>query len=376
MARYDVAVVGAGILGLAHAWCLARRGLQVALFERHRRAHGASVRNFGMIWPIGQRPDTGRETALRSRHLWEQVAAEAGFWFRASGSLHVAYHDDEAATLREFVARYPYAGEWVEPEAARKLCPHLRMTGLRGGMYSPTEATVDPREAVARLVDHLSARYRVDAFFGTPVLGYESGRVATPSGTFAANRMIACIGDDLDGPFAAPFRADGLIVTKLQMLRSTPHPERTLGPMLAGGLTLRHYPVFADLPSLAAVRDRVQRENPEFDRWGIHVLVSQNGAGELILGDSHLYGDDITPFDDPAIDQAILDYLSTFLDWPDLRIAARWNGQYAKHPSEPWLIRAMTSDAVLVTGVGGAGMTLAFGLAERVTQHMLGEALD
>ena len=51
--NYDLLVVGAGIVGMAHAYEAKKRGLSVAIVEQNTRCTGASIRNFGFITVSG-----------------------------------------------------------------------------------------------------------------------------------------------------------------------------------------------------------------------------------------------------------------------------------------------------------------------------------
>ena len=74
-------VIGAGIVGLATARALAVKGYKVTVFERTSFAGGASVRNFGMLWPIGQTSGKLYDRAVRSRDIWEFIGESGAFWF-------------------------------------------------------------------------------------------------------------------------------------------------------------------------------------------------------------------------------------------------------------------------------------------------------
>lgn len=372
---YDVGVVGAGIVGLAHAYHLARRGMRVVVFERHARAQGASIRNFGMIWPIGQPLGPLYQLARRSHELWLEVLQASGLWYRPCGSLHLAYHDDEMQVLREFVAEaspHDRPCELWTPGQVRARFPAVVQRGLCAGLWSPTELAVDPRQVIAELPGWLTRTFGVEFAFGETVLRYELPRVLTTEGERSVRRLILCTGADFRDLAPTAFAESGLVPCKLQMMRSQAFGEHfQLGTHLAAGLTLRHYASFARCPTLPALARRLSAELADYLRFGIHVLVAQNERGELTLGDSHQYGDAIEPFDNPRIDEMILAYLKTFLTVPDLTIVARWHGIYVKHPAAAYVVVHPSPRTLAVTGVGGAGMTLAFGLAEQVVTDWL-----
>lgn len=377
---YDAGVVGAGIIGLAHAFHLARRGLRVIVFERHPRAQGASVRNFGMIWPIGQPLGPRYDLARRSRELWLEVLRASGLWHRACGSLHLAYHEDEAEVLREFLVESHGSDRdcalWMPAQVVDRF-PAVVPSALRAGLWSPVELAVDPRQVVAELPGWLERTYGVEFAFGTPVLGHDLPRIVTPDREVRVRRLAICTGVDFRELVPAAFAESGLVPCKLQMMRSQAFGNRFhIGTHLAAGLTLRHYTSFAKCPTLPALAHRLDAEYPEYRRYGIHVLVSQNERGELVLGDSHEYGDAIEPFDNSRIDDLVLAYLHTFLKVQDLTIAARWHGLYVKHPTDPYVVARPSPNVVAVSGVGGAGMTLSFGLAEQVVNDWLGTHHD
>jgi FAD dependent oxidoreductase TIGR03364 len=364
MDSYDLAIVGGGIIGLSHAYAAQQKGLRVLLIEKNEKCVGASIRNFGLIWPVGQPAGPTFDKAMKSRELWLKLSREANFWCLENGSLHLAYQDDEMNVLEEYHKEYGYNTELLNVEQVLKFAKQVNRKGLLGGLYSPLELNVNPREAIYSITDWLQGQDNCDIRTDEKVLHAQTGRLCTTKQEYRADYIFVCSGSDFKSLFADEFRESNLVNCKLQMMRSTAqHESFRLGPTLCAGLTLRHYASFRNCRSLNALKERFHREMKAYEKWGIHVMVSQNQQNQLIIGDSHEYGYTFDPFNKKEINDHIIDYMKRFLNVHPLKIEETWYGVYSKNPAGTFYVSEPDKNVRIITGFGGAGMTLSFGHA-------------
>ena len=362
-------VIGAGIVGLATAKSLAENGYSVTVFERNEKAVGASIRNFGMVWPIGQPFGQLYERALRSRAAWRKICDEAGIWYNPCGSLLTAYHLDELQVIREFVDKEGTLRpiKLLSKEKTLEISPATNPEGLLGALWSETEVIVEARQAIADIPHYLSSKYGITFHFNKAISSIEHPTVGSGSETYQADQIFVCSGADFETLYPEVFAESGITKCKLQMLRTVPQPDQwSTGPALTAGLTLTHYDAFKGCLSLAALTKRYENEMPEYVRWGIHVMISQNEYAEVTIGDSHEYGLVHDPFDREYINMLIMNYLKKFVTLKDFSIAQTWNGTYPKLKGKTDLIVSPENGVTIVNGLSGAGMTLSFGLAEEI----------
>lgn len=161
-AAVDVAVAGAGVIGLSVAWRLALRGLSVAVFERAGSGAGASLAATGMLAAAAEHEPGGHDLmslGLESQRQWPQfraaLEAQSGvpIDFREDGTLVVALGRDEVERLRfrhDLHKRCGLATRWLTGPQVRDLEPALRPS-VAAGLHCADDHQVDPRRVMAAL---------------------------------------------------------------------------------------------------------------------------------------------------------------------------------------------------------------------------------
>ena len=234
-ARFDVVVVGAGILGLATARELQgrHRDLRVAVLDKesrvgaHQTGHASGVVHRGVYYAPGS---LKAKLCVEGAELLLRYCEERGIPILRCGKVVVAATEDEVPRLRELhrrsVANGVPAVELIGPERLRELEPHV--AGVRA-LHSPQTAVVDFSRVADAYADDVRAAGG-EILLGRKVLAFrglqhgvtsESGRrvlLETTLGDVEADRVVVCGGLHADRlaaltgapaePRLVPFRGD------------------------------------------------------------------------------------------------------------------------------------------------------------------------
>lgn len=371
----DILIIGAGILGLSHAYAAARRGLRVKVFERSGTPLGASVRNFGQALVTGQPPGQMLELAKASREIWSGWSQQASFQLKRNGSILFARTEEEEALLEAFCT-----GRAIEHDYRVALLQGAALNDLYGGQFRHHRAALCglddqqlySREAIPTLIGYLQRELAVEFHFSTLVRDVEPGRVISTAGTFTGRHVVVCSGHDYQTLLAEPLAQLQPQICRLQMLRARPEFALDLQHALLTGLSCVHYGAFADLPEAKALQAKIQAQSPHLQAHGIHLLISPTPHGDLIIGDSHDYGQDASPFNAEQVDDWMIALAEKTLGGR-IKVVERWQGVYgARGPGSFSLLQVAPglSAALMHTGVG---MSVGPALAERHIARLLGE---
>jgi FAD dependent oxidoreductase TIGR03364 len=362
--KFDLAIVGAGILGLACALAAARRKLKVVVIERDTRPRKASIRNFGFITVTGQDREDVWSRARRSRDVWREVATKAGILIVQTGQWVAAQRPEAAAVLEAFMRTDMADGcELLTGTEARQRCPDLQTSGLQAVLWSPHELRVESREAIPLLADWLARDHGVTFLWETAAHSVAPAHIDTSRGPIPTGATIVCPGDDLVSLYPDRLARAGIGRCVLQMLRLE-SPGFTLPGTVLSDLSLIRYGGFSTLPEADLLRRRLESEQSELIQHGIHLIVAQGADGSLVVGDSHHY--DAAGFASERIYALLLNEYAAVIGHPPPPVRERWSGSYAVANNRVLLIEEPAPNVRLVLVTSGIGASTGFAIGEEV----------
>ncbi|NBB70892.1 MAG: FAD-dependent oxidoreductase [Alphaproteobacteria bacterium] len=385
----EVVVVGGGVVGVATAWFLARRGVPVLLLEKGRIAGEQSSRNWGWIRCQGRDP---AELALmcESSRLWEEIAREVDgdIGFRRTGVTYLAESDADNARFEAWLAHaraHQLDSRMLTRAETDRLIGENRIDH-RGALHTASDARAEPAAAVPAMARTLAAR-GVDLRAGCAVRAIEraGGRVtgvATEHGRVRCRAVVVAA-----GVWSRLLLVDvGLALPQLGVVasaqRTTPAPLVTESAVGRAAVALRRR---ADAGyTIARTTAATHEILPASLRWArlyAPVLKRCWRTTKWRLGlpfvealtAGRLDGERAGPFErtrvlDPAPDHALLDDVlaAAARSWPQLAgvtPAQRWAGVIDVLPDELPALGPVPDRPGLIVATGFSGHGFGIGSA-------------
>ena len=367
---FDLAVVGAGIVGLSCARAAALRGLRVVVIDRDAQANGASVRNFGFVTVTGQERGEAWNRARRSRAIWQQVAQEAGIPILQRGLWMTVRRPEALPLIEAFLHTEMGEGcEILSHSAMHSRCGDLLSRHVQAVLASPHDIRVESREAIPRIAAWLAERFGVVFMRETAALEVNLPRLTTSRGVVTAGALAVCPGDDLASLYPDRIARYEVTRCKLQMLRLQ-SPGIRWPCAIMSELGLLRYRGYSVLPQATALRARLTAEQSEYLARGVHLIVVQSADGSLIVGDSHDYATTPDPFADEKVNRLILDEFAAVTGREAPPVLERWTGTYASCTERAMFIDAPAPAVRIAMVTSGSGASTGFAIGEELVADL------
>ncbi|KLT38995.1 FAD dependent oxidoreductase [Cutaneotrichosporon oleaginosum] len=222
--EYDIAIIGAGIVGSSLASHLAPHA-RVLLLDRDLAVRGSSGHNPGFVGQLNRLPPL-TELARRSVRAYSTVPGG----FENSGCLEVALTKPELEMLRARGALARASGmkaTLVSQAEARRLAPAF-VEDCVGGLHFPDDGSADPKV----LAKHYQAQAASAGatLLAADVLAFKEGAVETSEGVIKAKRVAVCTG--IWGTQLLPLPMAGAVVVGQGYAYSSTRRPRTASPII------------------------------------------------------------------------------------------------------------------------------------------------
>ncbi len=376
MQKYDLIIVGGGILGLSHAYHALLKRKKVLLLEKNSQAMGASIRNFGQIVPSGF-SGTWKGYGRSSVKHYLDIAQQVDIAIRQEGSIYIASDDEEIQLLEELHQinhSNDYPSLLLTAEECLSRYPNLSKEYCKAALFFPDEINADSQKTIPALTLFLIKNLGLDVAYNRTIIdiytnAHEVIAFDHQGDKWLGEQLVLCNGDEFSTLFPELFAETDITLVKLQMMETVPQKDTLKIPgSILTGWTIRRYESFQECPSYQAIKSK-ENEQDFQRRFGVHILFKQTAQGSVILGDSHEYADinnrdDLRLFEtNEVINSFMVDAATKIMDL-DYKIARTWIGCYSQRKSNEIYHHTIDERIHIVTAIGGKGMTGSLGWAE------------
>jgi D-hydroxyproline dehydrogenase subunit beta len=352
--EYDVAIVGAGIVGAACADELSRRGLRVMVLDSDSPGSGATMAAMGHI-VVMDNSEAQFALTRYSQQLWQSLRPELpdDVEYETRGTIWVAGDEEE---MREAARKHAYYESRGVPtrvlnsQELRSEEPGLR-SDLAGGLLVPEDIVVNPPYAARFLVD------RAMKNGATIQTGCAVGHVGDRSLRLTGGRRISAKFIVNAAGVNAPDLTPGIDITKRKGHLAITDQESGF---------LRH-----QLVELAYLKSAHSVQN---DSVAFNVQPRRNG--QILVGSSRQYGSQTANVDDEILEQMLSRAKQYLPGLAEMSISRVWTGFRAATLDNLPLIGVWPQDesVFLATGHEGLGITTSLATAQLLADQITGTA--